>query len=211
MKPYYEYAGITIYQGDCRDVLPGRYDTVYTDPVWPNATPDLIGSDRPHELFAEAASLWECKRIAVVLGVSSDPRFLLGVPDRYPFFRSMLMEYARPAYWGRVLQNGELVYLFGAPPKSRPGLRVICGRTMDSTGNGKETAHPTPRSLYLTRWALNRWSEQGDTVFDPFMGSGTTLVAAKQSGLKAIGVEIEERYCEMAVKRLSQEVMPLAI
>ena len=69
--------------------------------------------------------------------------------------------------------------------------------------------HPGPRSLKAARWLLSWWSDEGETILDPFMGSGTTLRAAKDLGRKAIGIEIEERYCELAAKRMAQTVMPL--
>ena len=76
---------------------------------------------------------------------------------------------------------------------------------------GKEDTrnHPTQKPLDLMLRCLE--SYPGETVLDSFMGSGTTLRAAKDLGRKAIGIEIEEKYCEIAVKRLRQEVLPLEI
>ena len=71
----------------------------------------------------------------------------------------------------------------------------------------KAEGHPTPKPVALPRWFIRLHSAPGELVLDPFMGSGTTLVAAKLEGRKAIGIEIEEKYCEMAVKRLAQEVL----
>lgn len=78
---------------------------------------------------------------------------------------------------------------------------------MDTQGRGKESGHPCPRSSYLTRWLTERWTNPGDIVLDPFMGGGTTLRVAKDLGRCAVGIEIEERYCEMAAKQLAQEVL----
>jgi DNA modification methylase len=71
--------------------------------------------------------------------------------------------------------------------------------------NAERVGHPTQKPLALMKWCLSLFPD-AKTVLDPFMGSGTTLVAAKNLGRKAIGIEIEERYCEIAAKRLSQEV-----
>lgn len=67
--------------------------------------------------------------------------------------------------------------------------------------------HPTTKPVDLPGFFIDRCSMPGELVIDPFMGSGTTLVAAKQLGRKAIGIEIEEKYCGIAVQRLAQKVM----
>ena len=77
-------------------------------------------------------------------------------------------------------------------------------------GNGKPhpSEHPTPRRFQHLRWLVSKWAE--GLILDPFAGSGTTLLAAKVNGLPAIGIEIEEKYCEIAAKRLSQKVFQFA-
>lgn len=69
-----------------------------------------------------------------------------------------------------------------------------------------EKFHPTTKPIELMKWCLGFFPE-AQTILDPFMGSGTTLVAAKQSGRNATGIEISEKYCEIARKRLSQEML----
>ena len=71
--------------------------------------------------------------------------------------------------------------------------------------------HPTGKPLEFMHTLIERFSPQDGIVLDPFMGSGTTLRAAKDLGRKAIGIEIEERYCEIAAKRLSQEVLSFEV
>ena len=69
--------------------------------------------------------------------------------------------------------------------------------------------HPTQKPLAVIKWAVSL-APACETVLDPFMGSGTTLRAAKDLGKKCVGIDREERYCEIAVKRLSQGVFDFA-
>lgn len=74
----------------------------------------------------------------------------------------------------------------------------------------KWVPHPCPKPVDLMRWLIQRVSvNNAEVIVDPFMGSGTTLRAAKDLGRKAIGIELSERYCEIAAKRLAQEVLAL--
>ena len=212
MKPYYDHAGITIYHGDCRDVLPSlECEAVITDPVWPNCPEGLlVGADRPTELMGEAIAAMpvSVKRLVVVLRSDSDPRFLQAVPRSFPFFNAHWLPYVLPGYVGRKLGGNEVAYAFGEPVPSSEGRRLIPSMSpkaqpTDRPANG----HPCSRALVHMQWLVWWWSEPGETILDPFMGSGTLLRAAKDCGRQAIGVEVVERFCEIAATRLSQEVL----
>jgi site-specific DNA-methyltransferase (adenine-specific) len=207
VKPYYEDERATIYHGDCREILPQLEpaDAVITDPVWPNAKVPMFGQKDPLAMFG---AMWEAlpglpKRAAIQLGCDSDPRFLAAVPVGLPFFRVAWLEVVRMSYKGRLGMTGDVGYLFGAPPKSRKGQHIIPGRCTDPSPKGRETDHPCPRKLRHVEWLVRWWTETTDLVLDPFMGSGTTLLAvANLFRREAIGIEISEEYCEMAADRL---------
>lgn len=222
MNPYYEHAGITIYHGDCREILPGLSPaSVITDPVWPNASKLLAGAENPTRLWRETVHLLprSVGCLTVHLGVLSDPRFLTPIPKRLKFFRVCWLPMLPVSFWGRAVNGGDVAYVFGVPP----GKGIIGGQSPDCgekplfpKGHGRNRGskayaaalevapHPAPRKLKHLRWLVSRFG--AGPVCDPFAGAGTTLLAAKGMGIAAIGIEIEERYCEIAAKRLSQEV-----
>ena len=209
--PVYDKDGITIYHGDAREILPSLRSTtcLITDPTWPNATVPLFGSDDPLAMFT---AMWSAMptlplRAAIHLGCDSDPRFLGAVPEGLPFFRVAWLEIVRMGYKGRLGMTGDVGYLFGAPPPAKPGQHIIPGRMTDPDGGGKQADHPCPRKIGHVKWLVKWWSADDDVILDPFMGSGTTLVAANAMRRKAIGIEIEEKYIQIAIDRLRQGVL----
>lgn len=210
MKPYYERGGITIYHGDSREMLTGLVaDVVITDPVWPNSVDALAGHEDPVGLFSAAAELLPpiTRRMVVQLGCNSDPRFLSAVPAEFTFFRVCWLEYTAASYKGRLLYKSDVAYAFGCPPRLK--TQVIPGMMTDTSNRPRRHAslHPTPRRLGHVQWLVKWFSNEGETVLDPFMGAGTTLVAAKFAGRRAIGIEVDERWCEAAAHRLEQDML----
>lgn len=213
MKPYYEEDGVTIYHGDCREIMEQGVsaNVIITDPVWPNCPAGKItGHERPYELFNEFCGLIGegVIRLAVELRNDCDPRFLAPVPSRLRFLQVMWCRYAMPGYLGRVLGGNETVYVFGKPVASVEGRRVVPSISpVAQPGDRPPNGHPMSRALVHQAFIVNWCSDHYETILDPFCGSGTTLVAAKNAGREAIGIEIEERYCEIAANRLRQSVM----
>jgi hypothetical protein len=232
---YYEdtEAGIKLYCGDCREVIPkleGKLESIITDPIWPNASVVFRGSENPVALLRGMCDVLpiETQRLVIELGCDSDPRFLEAVPDRWPFLRVCWLEFAVPSYKGRLLYTGDVAYAFGVPPKYIKNRQLMLGVSYSSRADrefmrhgGKhrnklftrggftpgsfptdKLSHPTPRRLEHSKFLVRQFSDE--MVLDPFAGSGTTLIAAKLMGRKAIGIEIEEKFCAVAVKRLQR-------
>lgn len=197
----------TLHLGDSREIVAALsgVDVVLTDPVWPNAPPDSVaGSDDPFGLWAETcAVLPEHKRLLVVMRCDSDPRFLEPCPG--PFFRTIQLPYVMPGYLGRALGGDETAYWFGSPVNSAPGRRVIPGRAPAAQPNRRPAnGHPMSRAQVHFDWLVGWCSDLGETVLDPFMGSGTTGVACVKQGRPFVGIEIDANYFDLACERIAK-------
>jgi len=202
VKPYYEEPGITIYHGDCRDILPHlpKVDLVLTDP------PYGIGFGKSHTKWSANRETvlgnWD-KKIEVDFILSYGQFVCIWGGDRFslPVSRKWLAWVkpdAPPTFSGM-----ELAWTNIDGPSRWKSHSI-------SATNVERVPHPTQKPLKVMEWSIFETAPEAQTILDPFMGSGTTLRAAKDLGRKAIGIEIEEKYCEIAVKRLRQEVLPLA-
>ena len=245
MTPYYDEAGITIYHGDCFDVLHdlSGIGAVVTDPPYSSGGAfrgdrmsttlkkyvssdaeaqrtgiGFTGDNRDQRAFLAWCTLWmNAARVACVDGATIacfiDWRQLPTMTDAiqaggwvWRGIGAWSKKFGRPRaggfssaceflVWGT---NGALV-----EHKVYPSGVFEC-----SSPPTADRDHITQKPEQVVSWAMGN-VQIGAIVLDPFMGSGTTLVAAKEFGRRAIGIEIEERDCEIAAKRLAQGVLPL--
>ncbi len=208
MKTYYEdrKADIRLVHGDARGVLAALdYHAVITDPPWPDGSKRIAGTDRAEALLAEVMpDVARARRLVLHLSSVSDVRLLALVSPRLPWLRACWLEYAVPSFTGRILNGCEMAYAFGAPIRPGPGRHLIPGRAPLAQPRGRCKAHPCSRNLDHVRWLVQWFSDPGEVVLDPFAGAGTTLLAAKELGRPALGVEICEAYCELTARRLER-------
>jgi len=250
MKPYYDNAGITIYHGDCRDVLPTlddrSVDLICTDPPYglnfndgglASRWENVFGGDksnlgtRPiandgeaeadglfrfllHEAKSKLLKGGACCCCCCCGGGGPKPLFAkwtLWMDQEIGFKHAVVWDKGGLGMGFRYRRNYEFILI------AQNGLPAHCWNGGNSTPNiwriGKiipqREEHPTAKPVELMAKIVSIHSNEGDMVLDPFMGHGPTLVAAKNLNRRAIGIEIEEKYCEIAAKRLSQEVLSL--
>jgi site-specific DNA-methyltransferase (adenine-specific)/modification methylase len=209
MKPYYQDEWATIYHADCREILPqlAPVDLVLTDPPYGigyvqsgggkgkhtrrNCTP-VVGDDRPFDpaplLNFSNVIMWGADHYAQRL---PEGRWLvwdkLNGLDSFDSFSDVEVAWHSKKGAARIYR-----YLW----------KGICQAGDKQWGR----VHPTQKPVPLMIWCIKQAGKVA-SILDPFMGSGTTLRAAKDLGIKSIGIEIEERYCEIAVNRLRQEIL----
>ncbi len=199
--PYYDDGqGIVIYHGDCRDILPrlGPVDLVLTDPPYGLGEIMQGGTWGAAEKYADFRR-WDIAPSYELLLDLTFNNFAIIWGGNYfylPGARCWLVWDKRNAV--PTMADCELAWT----NLDKPTKRFSWGVGVHNYG------HPTEKPLELMTWCITQVPDAG-TILDPFMGSGTTLRAAKDLGRKCIGIEIEEKYCEIAVRRLAQEVLPL--
>lgn len=251
MKPYYDHAGITIYHGDCQEILPQLepVDCVVTSP--PN---NQLGN-----LPENGSGLWgQSTGGAGFLRAWRSNSYSDGLPeDEYIAFQNRIFSSITVSENASLFYNHQLRWRNGClshpvrwfvPQMWNLRQEIIWDRGGGMMLNARMFCRWDERILWFVRsswhwnqdmvgvgtiWRIARQQQQqgkehpvafpqeiptrciaattrkNDLVLDPFMGSGTTLRAAKDLGRRAIGIEIEERYCEIAANRLRQEVMAL--
>lgn len=202
MQPYFQDDTITIYHGDCREVL-GQIGSV-----------DLVCTDPPYGIgFAAQPTLWQRKKGAIAEQWDNEP--IANLLDIIRIGEKQVVWGGN--YYALPISRGWLSWFKPDAPPSMASFELAwtnqdqnarqISHSIAAT-NAERVGHPTQKPLRVMRWSIQQVGlESGALVLDPFMGSGSTLRAAKDLGMRAIGIEIDERYCEIAAKRLQQEVM----
>ena len=239
MTPYYFDEAVTIYHGDCREVLPtlAQVDHVITDPPysehvhkkqWIAHALNERGDKRRHTAHTELgfdALSEEMREFFCCEAGRLASRWILAFCDvesigewKRPLAKVGL-EFIRACIWDKVDSAPQFT---GDRPASAAEA-IICAHRPGKkrwNGGGKRNVyrfpvngergpkpHPSTKPLALMKALIEDFTDPGETILDPFAGSGTTGRAAKDLGRKAILIEREEKYCEVAAKRMSQGVL----
>lgn len=210
MKPYYDADGITIYLGDCQDI------------EWPASS--LIWTDPPYG--PEFLDLYEQLAHTAATALTPGGHLFAQVGKRYlPEVFQRLTSEERLIYWWMIsirhhtaggvsnFHSRQVTTLWKpAIWLRRPPLSPLPKYLRDEVGGTAwrpNSLHPWAQHASGPLFYIPALTNPGDLILDPFMGSGTTLRAAKDLGRRAVGIEIEERYCELAAQRLGQMVLAL--
>ena len=211
MKPYYEDKYVTIYHGHCREILPTlpKVDLVLTDP------PYGIGKDgqkqstgghggRKGYEFMGWDNIRPDKETFDLMRLGSSNQIIWGGN----YFADLLPPTSKWLVWDkgqRINQSdGELAWT-----SFDGALRIYTVNRVELMIDN--SCHPTQKPIKLIAKVMADYSEVGNTILDPFLGSGTTAYCAKKLNRHCIGIEIEEKYCEITANRCRQSVMELGI
>jgi site-specific DNA-methyltransferase (adenine-specific) len=210
VTPYYSDDLVTIYHGDCREVVPAlgrRFDLLLTDPPYgigkhgQTPTTGGHGGRKGYEARGWDYERPDAETFALLLGCTTSQIIWGG-----NYFADMLPARSGWLVWDkgqRIAQSdGELAWT-----SAHGALRFFLLNRVALMQDG--AVHPTQKPLALMRWCLG-FAPDAVSVLDPFMGSGSTLVAAKDMGKVAVGIDSDEWSCERAARRCSQEVLGLS-
>jgi len=205
--PYYDADGITLYCGDCREILPlfpaKSFDLVLTDP------PYGIDYDTSHKKYKNGIAREKIENDATEFDASHLSRIGRAILWGGNCFFSSLPPSSAWLCWCKTARDDanirqsdiELAWT-NCIGRSRIFHHLWIGAYKESE-SGIRAKHPTQKPIALMKWCIELVKDV-NVVFDPYCGSGTTLVAAKQLGRKAVGIEISQRYCDIAIERLKQ-------
>jgi len=207
MTPYYEAGGITIYHGDCREIFSAltATDLLLADPPYNyKLNYDGYTDDLPRDEYARWCADW----FSQYSGLASKTVIFPGngnldiwLPIKRPSGIGCWYKPGNPSSSSVGFDEWEPWLYWGV----RLGGSSVIRATVSKQGDTGD--HPCPKPMALISMLLVK--TKATSVIDPFLGSGTTLFAAKKLGIPAIGIEQSEKYCEIAANRLSQEVMEL--
>ena len=219
--PYYSDDLVTLWHGDCREVTAWlAADVLVTDPPYGIKAEKKVGSYRGagsqvRNADPIAGDATTEIRDAAITAWGDRPRIVFGswrMPRPEPVDHRLIW-HKKGSVFGiancSFISQDEEIYVTGRGfVKSSPPMRSVIATSEPRGGANGAAAmigHPTPKPIGLMEVLIDRCPP--GIVADPFAGSGSTLVAAKNLGRRAIGVELEERYCEIAARRLSQDTL----